>query len=326
MEQAILKQNTNKPIYFHQQHKLVDRFAEEIHAGLSQTRKQLSPKHFYDKRGSMLFDKITELPEYYPTRTEIGLLKQHAQEFAEKLGQDSFLFELGSGSSQKIRLLLEAIRPNIYVPMDISKEHLIHSSEQLSELFPWLTIHALRIDYSLKWQPLNFGPGRYNAFFPGSSIGNFEPEEAIQLLKQIAKMVGKQGGLLIGVDLKKDISTLEAAYNDSQGVTAEFNKNLLVHINKRLNSDINLHSFEHKALYNETLGRIEMHLISQIDQVIEINGHSYSLSKGESIHTENSYKYSIDEFHMLARKAGFVADQVWTDENNLFSIHYLKVS
>lgn len=310
-------------IYYHELHTPTDTMAAEVHAGLSREQKTLSPKYFYDERGSKLFDAITELPEYYPTRTEVGILRKYMPQIAEALGLHSYLLELGSGSSIKIRLLLEAVQPKIYVPMDISREHLISSSQQLADDHPWLDIHACCVDYSQSWDAPDFGPGRYNAFFPGSSIGNFEPAEALKLLKQIHHLVGQEGGLLIGVDMKKDTGTLEAAYNDSQGVTAAFNLNVLSHINESLQADFNLEHFTHNAVYNPRLGRIEMHLQCLQDHEVGINGEHYAFRSGETIHTESSYKYSIEEFHALAAQAGFVPQQVWTDESELFSIHYL---
>ncbi|NVJ60426.1 MAG: L-histidine N(alpha)-methyltransferase [Gammaproteobacteria bacterium] len=321
MNQAIKKEK----IYYYEQHKVIDTFADDVHLGLSKQQKELSPKYFYDQKGSQLFDKICELPEYYPTRTEINLLQVHASEFSEMLGSDSILFELGSGSSLKIRILLEALRPKIYVPMDISKDHLIESAQQLAKDYPWLEVHANRVDYSQSWDVPDFGPGRYNAFFPGSSIGNFDPDDAVTLLKQIARLVGKKGGLLIGVDLKKDKATLENAYNDAEGVTAAFNTNVLHHIRDRLNTNLSPENFCHKAVYNDSVGRIEMHLVSTKAHTIEVEGKNYSFESGETLHTESSYKYSIDEFHQLAARADFKPVKVWTDTNNLFSIHYLQV-
>lgn len=318
-ETAIIKDT----IYFHELHPPADTMVAEIHAGLTRQQKSLPPKYFYDGKGSELFDTITRLPEYYPTRTEIGLLRQHVREMAELLGMHSFLLELGSGSSIKIRLLLEAVRPRIYVPMDISREHLIGSAQRLAADYPWLTVHAACVDYSLPWDIPDFGPGRYNAFFPGSSIGNFNPDSALKLLQQVCRGVGRGGGLLIGVDLKKDVSILENAYNDPQGVTADFNLNVLSHINKRLGADFDPGNFSHKALYNKDEGRIEMHLQCRKDHRVRINGNAYTFEEGETIHTENSYKYSVEEFHGLAAQAGFVPVKVWTDIDGLFSIHYL---
>jgi dimethylhistidine N-methyltransferase len=311
-------------IFYQEQHQIRDTLLEDVHSGLSSQPKQLSPKYFYDQRGSQLFDAITQLPEYYPTRTEIGLLRAHADEFAELLGQDSILLELGSGSSTKIRILLEALRPQIYVPMDISKEHLIESAQRLADDYPWLEVHAIRVDYSQPWQAPDFGPGRYNAFFPGSSIGNFDPEQAVTLLRQVATLVGDCGGLLIGVDLKKDRRLLERAYNDCQGITAAFNLNILEHIRQRLTTDLNPAKFRHKAFYNETRGRIEMHLESLSAHEFTVENRTYSIKKGETIHTESSYKYTIDEFHQLAAQAGFVPVRTWTDPEQYFSLHYLQ--
>jgi len=310
-------------IHYHELHSVAESMAAEVHAGLSRKQKFLPAKLFYDKKGSELFDVITRLPEYYPTRTEIGLLRQHAGEMAELLGLHGVLLELGSGSSIKIRLLLEAIRPRIYVPMDISREHLIDSAQRLASDYPWLTIHAACVDYSQPWDIPDFGPGRYNAFFPGSSIGNFEPAAALHLLKQVRQLVGRSGGLLIGVDLKKDRGILENAYNDTQGVTAEFNLNMLAHINRRLAADFDPGKFVHRAIYNARLGRIEMHLECTRDHRVRIDGSVYRMAAGETIHTENSYKYSVAEFHALAANADFVPVRIWTDKAGLFSVHYL---
>lgn len=310
-------------IHYHELHRPAASMAAEVHAGLSCKQKYLPPKLFYDKRGSELFDVITRLPEYYPTRTEIGLLRRHTAEMAELLGSHSVLLELGSGSSIKIRLLLEAVRPRIYVPMDISREHLIAAARRLARDYPWLTVHAACVDYSQPWDMPDFGPGRFNAFFPGSSIGNFEPAAALRLLRQIRRLVGHDGGLLIGVDLKKETGVLEDAYNDTRGVTAEFNLNMLAHINQRLAADFDTGNFVHKAIYNATHGRIEMHLECSKDHWVHISGHAYRFKSGETIHTENSYKYSTPEFHDLAAQASFSPVRVWADPAGLFSIHYL---
>jgi dimethylhistidine N-methyltransferase len=311
-------------IHYHELHRPAESMADEVQAGLSQTQKRLPPKLFYDRKGSELFDVITRLPEYYPTRTELGLLRCHAPEMAQQLGRDSILLELGSGSSLKIRLLLEAVRPRIYVPMDISRGHLIDSAQQLARDYPWLTVHAACVDYTKPWDIPDFGPGRYNAFFPGSSIGNFEPASAVQLLQRVGQLVGHGGGLLIGVDLKKDVAILENAYNDTRGVTADFNLNMLAHINRRLGADFDPGNFTHKAIYNDRLGRIEMHLECTKDHCVRINGNAYRFRSGETIHTENSYKYSTEEFHALAARADFAPVRVWADQAGLFSIHYLE--
>lgn len=310
-------------IHYHEHHRAVESMAAEVHAGLSCRQKYLPPKFFYDKQGSELFEAITRLPEYYPTRTEIALLREHAAEMAELLGLHGILLELGSGSSIKIRLLLEALRPRVYVPMDISRQHLIDSSRRLSQDYPWLTVHAACVDYSQPWDMPDFGPGRHNAFFPGSSIGNFDPDAARRLLSRVRQLVGIDGGLLIGVDLKKDAGILERAYNDAEGVTAEFNLNMLSHINRRLSADFDPGNFAHKAIYNARQGRIEMHLECTRGHCVHINGNVYRFHPGETIHTENSYKYSVAGFHELAASAGFEPVRVWTDPAQLFSIHYL---
>ncbi len=314
----------NDVIHYHELHRPADSMAAEVHAGLSRKQKTLPPKLFYDKRGSELFDAITRLPEYYPTRTETGLLQRHAGEMAQLLGLRSVLLELGSGSSIKIRLLLDAVRPRVYVPMDISRKHLIDSARRLASDYPWLVIHAACVDYSRPWYIPDFGPGRYNAFFPGSSIGNFEPAAALRLLRQVRRLVGDGGGLLIGVDLKKDVATLEKAYNDAQGVTADFNLNMLAHINRRLDADFDTGNFVHRAIYDAGQGRVEMHLECTREHRVVIDGTVYRFTAGETIHTENSYKYSVGGFHGLAAQAGFAPVRVWSDGGGLFSVHYLK--
>jgi dimethylhistidine N-methyltransferase len=234
--------------------------------------------------------------------------------------------EPGSGSSEKVRMLLDDVRPHAYVPMDISKDYLLAAAEQLALEYPWLDIHAACIDFTKTMTvPVSDSDSRTVAFFPGSSIGNFEPRDAVRFLKNIAAMVKPHGGFLIGVDLKKEAAILNAAYNDSQGVTAEFNLNLLHRINRELDADIDVNKFEHRAFYNEFQSRIEMHLVSNKNQEIHINGDTFHFKEGESIHTENSYKYSVDEFKSLARQAGFGLLNVWTDESQLFSVQYYQI-
>jgi dimethylhistidine N-methyltransferase len=313
-------------IYLHEVKMAQVSMMTEVHQGLSEDQKTLPAKYFYDETGSALFDAITELPEYYQTRTEIGLLKGHASEMADLLGEHSYLLELGSGSSIKIRLLLDAIRPDVYIPMDISREHLIHSAQQIANDYPWLEVHATCVDYSQPWDIPDFGPGKYNAFFPGSSIGNFMPDDAMRLLKQIHRLVGSGGGLLVGVDLVKDVDILEAAYNDLQGITAAFNLNMLSHINHSLDADFDLDKFEHRALFNKAESRIEMHLHCIDSHCVSIDDNEYRFEAGETIHTENSYKYSIAGFQQLARQAGFLPVEHWCDTNQLFSIHYLRAA
>ncbi|MGO9446419.1 MAG: L-histidine N(alpha)-methyltransferase [Thiobacillaceae bacterium] len=303
-----------------------DTFREVVIDGLTRNPKSLPPKFFYDERGSLLFDAITELPEYYPTRTEIDLLRRHSGEIAHRLGADIVLVELGSGSDVKIRVLLSAVHPVAYIPIDISGDHLYRSAACIAEDFPDLQVHAVCADYS---GPLAL-PGvalscQRAAFFPGSSIGNFEPSQARALLTRIGRMLGFGGRLVIGVDLKKHPSILHAAYNDSQGVTAAFNQNLLVRINRELDADFKLKEFMHQAYYNSELGRVEMHLRAVSAQRVHIDGHHFDFVVGETLHTEDSYKYSIEEFHALAEQAGFACEQMWCDDQNLFSVHCLRV-
>ncbi|NEX20336.1 L-histidine N(alpha)-methyltransferase [Thiorhodococcus mannitoliphagus] len=313
-------------VSFYDDHPTIADLREEVLLGLGRSPKRLSPKLFYDQRGSKLFDAITELPEYYPTRTEIGILDVYGEEMADRLGRENVLIELGSGSSLKIQTLLTALRPAVYVPVDISKEHLLESAQALAERFPDLRIRAACADYSGSFKlPLDSGWTQLAAFFPGSSIGNFEPSEARALLQRVAAVLGQGGRLLIGVDLRKDPSILNAAYNDAQGVTAAFNLNLLTRINRELGADFETSDFRHKAFFNVEVSRIEMHLESLCDQVVRVAGREIPFGKGETIHTECSYKYSIADFQCLARDAGFESEQVWTDPEQLFSVHCLRV-
>lgn len=312
-------------ITFHDLHPGSDDLAADVLAGFALPQKSIPPKYFYDAEGSRLFDAITELPEYYPTRTEMALLQEYADDIARKAGTGHLLVEPGSGSCSKARVLFEGLRPCAYVPMDISGDHLRAATTAVAVEFPWLEIHAARTDFTrLMTLPPTSPEGCRLAFFPGSSIGNFDPEAAIDFLALIAGMVGPGGGLLIGVDLKKDKAILEAAYNDALGVTAAFNLNLLARINRELGADFDLKQWRHRALYNERKGRIEMHLVSRIAQSVTLLDHTFEVAEGETIHTENSYKYSVDEFTALAAHAGFVTDAVWTDTDELFSLHLLR--
>lgn len=298
----------------------------EVLAGLGGPVKRLPPKLFYDQQGSRLFDAITELPEYYPTRTEIAILREHGSAMADRLGRGNVLIELGSGSSLKIQTLLAVLQPSLYVPVDISKEHLLASAHALSERFPELAIRATCADYSAPFRlPLDGHWTNLAAFFPGSSIGNFDPEDACRLLGRVASLLGPGGRLLIGVDLPNDPAILNAAYDDAQGVTAAFNLNLLTRINRELEGDFDLATFTHRAFFDVAKSRVEMHLVSQIEQWVRVAGESIEFRAGETIHTENSYKYGIETFHRLADSAGFVAEQVWTDRDGLFSVHCLRV-
>ena len=312
-------------IHFHDLHSSRDEFESDVITGLNQRPASIPPKYFYDSHGSQLFDAITQLPEYYPTRTEVGILSANAAEIAQRVGTGSLLVEPGGGSCAKVHILLEGLKPLAYVPMDISKDHLRLAAEELSVAFPWLEIHAACTDYSRQMQlPPTAPKGTRVAFFPGSSIGNFDPQEAVKFLSSIAELVGPEGYLLIGVDLKKDKSILEAAYDDAAGVTAQFNLNLLTRINRELEGDFELSAWQHKALYNPELGRIEMHLISQCEQTVSVRQRCYGFASGDSIHTENSYKYSTQEFIALAARAGFETDALWCDAQQLFSVHLFR--
>ena len=303
-------------------------FRAAIVAGLSQPQKRISSKYFYDERGSKLFEQITELPEYYPTRTEMELLQTHAAEFAELIGPHASLVEFGSGSSTKVRILLDAlVAPAAYVPIDISRDHLIESAKGLADAYPDLMVVPVAADYT---QPLEL-PEIPNevvriGFFPGSTIGNFSYAEAVEFLHTAATELGADNGLLIGVDLKKDPAILHAAYNDAAGITAQFNLNILRHLNRELGADFDLDGFAHDARWRPKEGRIEMHLVSTRDQTARVDGHEFKFAEGESIHTEDSHKYTIDEFHALAAEAGWRAYRHWTDADDLFSIHYLRVA
>jgi L-histidine Nalpha-methyltransferase len=300
---------------------------QEVLDGLKQPQKSLPSKLFYDERGSKLFDEICELDEYYLTRTEMQIMIDNYEEISSLLGEGTLLVELGSGSSVKIRLLLEHI-PGLagYVPIDISATHLYASSEALKQEYPNLDIYPLAADYtqSLELPEIDKSFDHVAAYYPGSTIGNFTPEEAKKFLGIIAKICGKNGGFVIGVDLKKDKMILENAYNDKSGITAEFNLNILTRINNDLGSDFNVSNFKHDAFYNDDKGRIEMHLVSTTVQKVHLNGSVINFEKGEDIITEYSYKYTLKEFAELVSDF-FEVRKVWTDKNNFFSIQYLRV-
>lgn len=299
---------------------------QEILRGLSQKQKRISAKYFYDQKGSELFEAITQLDEYYPTRTEIQLLKDVRSEIIKEAGKNSVLVEYGSGASTKIRLLLDALQPNAYVPLDISKDFLFDSAIELRQQFPWLEIHATCLDYrQTATLPKKLSPNAKKiAFFPGSSLGNFAPNEALTFLKGVRKTVGNHGAMLIGVDLVKSHEVLNAAYNDKKGITARFNLNILNHLNKLGDGNFNLDHFQHRAFFNEAKSRIEMHLISKYDQVVSLFNEGLSLRQDESIVTEYSYKFEPNAFALFVQKAGFRSEHCWTDEGNNFALFWLN--
>jgi dimethylhistidine N-methyltransferase len=303
-------------------------FRDAVLRGLGRARKSIPCKFLYDSRGSALFEAICRLPEYYPTRTEIAILQESADEIAQQIAPHGRLIEFGSGASTKVRILLQALdRPAAYVPVDISREHLRDAAASLAEDFPWLPVVAVCADYTRPFPlpPLPGPNGKRVGFFPGSTIGNFEPDAAVGFLANYARILGPGGGMLIGVDLKKDPEILNAAYNDQTGVTAEFNLNLLERINRELDGDLDLTRFEHVAFYNESEGRIEIYIRSLANQEAWIAGTHIRLGEGERIHTEYSYKYSVPEFQALAARAGFNPVDTWTDPADLFSVHYFKL-
>ena len=299
----------------------------EVLAGFAKPQRQLPCKLFYDKRGSALFDEICELEEYYPTRTEIGIMKENIDEICSFLGKNCLLVELGSGSSIKIRLLLENLRsPSGYVPIDISEEHLMESVKTLAKDYPELRIMPVYADYTQPFSlpRFDFPFSRTVFFYPGSTIGNFSPDSASGFLNRIAKRAGLGSGLLIGVDLVKDIKTLEDAYNDARGVTAEFNLNILKRLNREIGTDFDVHRWSHKAFFNVSESRIEMHLESKINQRVKVDGTGFRFRKDETILTEYSYKYTLEGFRELVSDS-FSVERVWTDRGKKFSVQYLKV-
>lgn len=298
---------------------------QEVLDGLRKKQKSLPSKFFYDERGSELFEEITQLDEYYPTRTEYRIMYDHIEDIVSVIGPESVIIEPGSGSSKKVRLLLDHL-PDIaaYIPVEISQEYLSQVVNELQNEYPELVIKPVCADYTQPFQlpkinrPFEF----YVVFYPGSTIGNFQPKEAQHFLQMLSGFMVPGGGLLIGVDLKKDKDTLEAAYNDSQGITSAFNKNMLVRLNRELDADFDVDHFTHKAIYNEAKGRIEMHLVSDKRQTVHVSNEMFQFDEGETIHTENSYKYSPEDFKALVGD-WFEVKKVWTDDDKLFSMQYL---
>lgn len=298
----------------------------DVVAGLSAPRKTLPCKYLYDAHGSRLFDRICELPEYYPTRTECGILRSYSGEIAAHAGPEATLVEFGSGSSIKIRLLLSALESlHVYTPIDISREHMLQAAAALQRDFPDLRVAPVCADYTRALAlPGEHGPGRRVGFFPGSTIGNFTPVEAVGFLKRARTLLGRGALMVVGVDLPKAEAILQAAYDDAAGVTAEFNLNLLARINRELGGDFDLAAFRHRARWNGQLSRVEMHLESLVEQRVSLAGHDFSFEAGETIHTENSYKYGLDAFRRIACAAGWSGRTVWLDADTRFSVHLLE--
>lgn len=302
-------------------------FREAALAGLAQRQKAIPCRFLYDERGSALFDEICRLPEYYITRTEIDILAQHAPRIAALAGPRCQFIEFGSGAGRKVRLLLEAFdRPHAYIAVDISSEFLKRAAAGIGQDFPNVKTVAVCADFTGSLRLAEFLPaqaGRRIVFFPGSTIGNLTPEEAMAFLRRCRRLLGPGGDMIVGVDLKKDLATLHAAYNDSAGVTARFSLNLLERMNRGLEADFDIERFSYEAFYNPDRGRIEIHIRSLLDQIVRIGGTPFRFAKGERIHIEYSYKYSVAEFRHLAERAGFETLFCWTDQAELFSIHYM---
>ena len=316
------------PFAFHDLTPSEESFRDAVLKGFGQSRKSIPCQFLYDARGSALFEEICRLPEYYPTRTEIAILAANAGDIAAEIGPHSRLIEFGSGGSHKARILLEALdRPAAYVPVDISSEHLRQAAAGVAADFPLLPVIAVCTDYTawFRLPPLPGPSGKRVGFFPGSTIGNFEPAAAERFLANCAQILGPAGEMMIGVDLKKDAPILDAAYNDRAGVTAAFNLNLLGRINRELDGDLDLDRFAHRAFYNARKGRIEIYIESLADQQAWIAGHRFRFAAGELIHTEYSYKYAVPEFRALAARPGFRPVATWTDANDLFSLHYFRL-
>ena len=321
-----LTQEQQSPIR-HNGHPADSPFLRDVLRGLAQRRKAIPAKYFYDEHGSALFDRICELEEYYPTRSELAILRRYGGEITEALGPCCALVELGSGSSLKTRTLLSRLdRPAAYIPIDISSEHLHMAAASLAEAFPEIEVLPLTADFTQPCRlPEPTRPWRRRVvYFPGSTIGNFEAGERSALLARIAELAGPGGGALIGIDLKKSIHVLEAAYNDREGVTAAFNLNVLRRANQELKADFDLDAFDHRAFYNGTEGRVEMHLVSRVPQAVRIAGHRFEFEAGENIHTECSYKFMPDRFKQAARAAGLIPRRLWSDDEGLFGVLYFE--
>jgi len=305
-----------------------ERFRADTLEGLGLAPKRLAPKYFYDRAGSLLFDEICDLPEYYVTRAETSIIQSRAQEIVSSWGRRVRVVEPGAGSFTKTRLLLEALGPERcveYVPVDISSEHLAHAASQLRADYPWLKVTPATADFSIEMPIPAAGDGVSTVlYFPGSTIGNFDPEEASLLLARFRRAAGPSGTVVVGIDLKKDPAVLHAAYNDAQGVTAAFNRNLLTRMNRELGADFEVDAFAHYAFYEPVRGRIEMHLVSSKRQEVTVSGRRFRFAEGESIRTECSYKYDLPAAERLARSAGLHLLDAWLDEARRFAVLELR--
>jgi len=300
---------------------------EEVRAGLARPPRRLSSRHLYDERGSRLFEEITRLPEYYPTRTETGILSASVGELHALAGDDATLVEYGSGSSKKTRLLLEVLRPAVYMPIDISWNQLVAVAHRLVREFAELRVEAVCADYGEPIRlPRRRASGRIVGFFPGSSIGNFEPHDAGRFLARARETLGAGSLLLVGVDRKKSPARIEAAYDDADGVTAAFNRNVLLHLRRLLGGDVDPEAFAHRAVYDEDRGRLDMYLVSRRAQTFRLGDQLVRMQAGERLHTESAYKYHPSEFAWLARDHGYDVVRHWTDAEGLFSVFALEAA
>jgi dimethylhistidine N-methyltransferase len=328
MERAMRMMNVQPAVARRQPAERDEAFARDVITGLSARPKRLPPKYFYDATGARLFEEITALPEYYPTRSELAILRAHAPAMARLLPSETALIEFGSGSTRKVRLLLNAA-PTVaaYVPVDISAQWLAEEAARLRRDYPELAVLPVAADFTqaFRLSPAIAGLPRAG-FFPGSTIGNFEPHQATAFLHHAARILGEDALLIVGIDLVKDVATLTAAYNDAAGVTAAFNLNLLARINRELGADFDLSAFSHQAFYNRERARIEMHLVSRRDQRVKVGGRVIQFRECETIHTENSYKYTAESFGALARRAGWTSVAAWTDTDGYFSVQALRAA
>ncbi|HEY3698598.1 MAG TPA: L-histidine N(alpha)-methyltransferase [Spongiibacteraceae bacterium] len=323
MNSSIVLQR-NQPFSFYRFPLARSNATAEILAGLRKPQKIIDPKFFYDQRGSQLYEKITQTSDYYVTRAENEILRRYAPAIAATVGIDAIVIEPGSGNCRKIEYLLPALRPRLYVPVDISETPLQSACARLHARYDWLECIGIAADYSQFDRIAELLPtARRVAFFPGSSIGNFCPEAAVNFLRRLRDLVDLEGGVLIGVDNVKDESILNRAYNDRPGVTAAFNKNVLRHINRLADADFVPEAFDHLAFFNRDKARIEMHLVSRVDQIVTIAGEAIKIAAGEKIHTENSYKYTRPSFIALATEAGLRCQQTWHDQQDYFTLYYL---